>query len=149
MLRTLPVDVARQPEKPAEETQQDAPTASAVLLRPPQVPIVLLSLLLFWSGRTLYQRLQSRALGASPTRVTRVRVQVNSVVLLVEQQDLLDFHPRWIGIEGPAQTQLQSYCLVRDKCLLEMYVNEELPRPFVLESVILTFVVCELPNKLS
>lgn len=31
----------------------------------------------------------------------------------------------------------------------EMYVNEELSRPFVLENVILTFVVFELLRKLS
>lgn len=100
--------------------------------------------------RTLYQRLYSRT---SPTRVTGQQGGETGsagrlvVVLLVKQEDLLDFDPCWIGFETPlsqdswnaflllyrrgihndlhthththaALTQLQSYCLGRDKCLL-------------------------------
>lgn len=54
--------------------------------------------------RTLYQRLYSRT---SPTRVTGQQGGETGsagrlvVVLLVKQEDLLDFDPCWIGFETP------------------------------------------------
>lgn len=52
-----------------------------------------------WAGSVLGLKLQELLVFSS--RVGKLGGQVKSVVLLVEQQDPLDFDPHWIGFQRP------------------------------------------------